>query len=236
MDLYYLEKGNMLYQEKHYTKAIEEYEQALKINPTSAEAIFKLGLCYLSEGVYQIAIAYFSRLLELVPNSASALYNRSIANLSLLFFHKALEDVEAALDLQPKNPQMLLHRAIVNYALKNYAAACDDYYYIMQLKTNLTLAAIQGYEATRRKIQECEQSIKLCNKILRHAPLNNDEKVEFLIRRAQLKTCIGLYGEAIQDYDSALQITPPFFDADNKRLMLHNKLKAQIEKLQAQER
>jgi tetratricopeptide (TPR) repeat protein len=86
------DRGVALYFRKSYTGALEEFEKALGLDPTMAEAHSNMALCQSSLGKDEDAAASFKRALEIDPEMAEA-YN----NLGLLHFKK--KDYEQALSL-----------------------------------------------------------------------------------------------------------------------------------------
>ena len=59
-----------------YEEAIEPYKQAIKINPDSASAYFRLGAAYASSNDRDSAIEQYEILKSLDPELANELFNR----------------------------------------------------------------------------------------------------------------------------------------------------------------
>ncbi|MCD4729561.1 MAG: tetratricopeptide repeat protein, partial [Bacteroidales bacterium] len=64
--------GLSFMQLKNYTKAIEYFNMALKINPNRAKTHIDLGTCYYYKGDYQISVNYYTKALELNPDNNRA--------------------------------------------------------------------------------------------------------------------------------------------------------------------
>lgn len=75
----WFEKGNKLYINQEYDKAIEAYTKAIALNPNYAKAYNNRGLVYDKKGQYDRAIEDFNRAIALNPNYAEAYNNRGIA-------------------------------------------------------------------------------------------------------------------------------------------------------------
>jgi|GEM_PF-1184805 len=86
------DRGVALYFRKSYTGALEEFEKAIGLDPTIAEAHSNMALCLTSLDKNEEAATSFKRALEIDPEMAEA-YN----NLGLLHFKK--KDYEQALSL-----------------------------------------------------------------------------------------------------------------------------------------
>ncbi|WP_445247829.1 tetratricopeptide repeat protein [Microcoleus sp. OTE_8_concoct_300] len=75
----YFYRGNAYYKQKEYDRAIEDYNQALLLNPKDVDALYNRGNAYYNKGEYDRAIADYNQALLLNPKYAEALYNRGIA-------------------------------------------------------------------------------------------------------------------------------------------------------------
>jgi len=70
----YIIQGSKLHAEKKYSKAIKQYEKALKADPTETTAHYNLGLAYYELQQYREAAQACSDALKLDPSSANARY------------------------------------------------------------------------------------------------------------------------------------------------------------------
>ncbi|MFQ6108125.1 MAG: tetratricopeptide repeat protein [Candidatus Aminicenantales bacterium] len=76
-------KADLLYQEKKYAEALDEYQKVLTENPGFYRAFDKIGLCYYRLDDLENAIKYFRLMLEKEPQSKDTLIN-----LSAIYFEK----------------------------------------------------------------------------------------------------------------------------------------------------
>ena len=63
---------------KNCSQSMENYNQAIKLNPNDANAYYNLGLVYKDLRDYNKAVAYFSNFIQLVPDYVYAYLNRSV--------------------------------------------------------------------------------------------------------------------------------------------------------------
>ena len=84
-------------------KAIEDYTQAIRINPNDADAYFYRGYYYAELGNHNQAIEDYSQAIRISPNNANAYNNRGFAYENLNNFVRARADYETALRLDPNN-------------------------------------------------------------------------------------------------------------------------------------
>ncbi len=80
-------------------EAIEDFTQAIKLNPTLADAYYNRGCIYFDSGSSQEAMEDFTQTIKLDPYLASAYYNRGSTHLNFGNKQAALTDLQRAADL-----------------------------------------------------------------------------------------------------------------------------------------
>jgi tetratricopeptide (TPR) repeat protein len=60
-------------------RAMDDFNAAIKLDPTYIDALNNRGLAYLGRGAYDLAIKDFDQVLKLDPNDADAGRNRAAA-------------------------------------------------------------------------------------------------------------------------------------------------------------
>ena len=65
----YFEQGNIYLQEKEYQRAIEQYQQALRLDPENAIIHAALGWAYYNVGMIDAAIAEGEEVMRLEPDN-----------------------------------------------------------------------------------------------------------------------------------------------------------------------
>lgn len=86
---------------RKYQKAVEPYENALKIDPEDVTAWNNKGTAVAEFKIYSEAIKCFNRAIELNPKGAAALYNTGIILMELGNLQEAIKYYNAALDMDP---------------------------------------------------------------------------------------------------------------------------------------
>ncbi len=104
-----------------HDKALEEYEKALAINPSFADAHANLGVAYKRRGNYEKAIEEYQKALAGNPNMAEARTNLGLAYYHQGMYDKAVAEYQKALNIDP-----LLAVAQYNLGMAYYALGMHD--------------------------------------------------------------------------------------------------------------
>ena len=91
-------------------RAIDDFDQALKLKPNFADAWNERGVAYRQKGNNVQAVADFDEALRLQPDNAAALFNRAGALTSLGQFERAIADFNRVLQFSPADAEALLAR------------------------------------------------------------------------------------------------------------------------------
>lgn len=95
----YLELGNLLYAEDRHEEAVQAYQKAVNIDPSSLNQ-FSLAQGLMQTGRYEAARATFSNVIRLEPNSAHGYLGLGQAYSKEGDYDSAIEQFEKALDKQ----------------------------------------------------------------------------------------------------------------------------------------
>jgi tetratricopeptide (TPR) repeat protein len=102
-----------------YKRAIDEYNQALRIEPDLIPAYYNRGIAYLRTREYERAIQDLTRVIESdSPMADGAYFNRGTVYFETGEFEAAIADFTRAIEARPTNPE--LYRV---YALRGTAYA-----------------------------------------------------------------------------------------------------------------
>jgi tetratricopeptide (TPR) repeat protein len=98
--------GNIYFNTKNYTKAIEEYSIAIKMDPEYSQAYFNLGLLYKTIGDLNKAIYYYQKAIELSPKTAEYYNNLGIVYMLKDDYDEAIKMYTKALEINPSFTQV----------------------------------------------------------------------------------------------------------------------------------
>ncbi len=133
-------KGNAYYSEKKIDKAIEEYTEAIELNPKLASAYNNRGVAYGNIKEFDKAIEDCNKAIELNPKLASAYSNRGIAYNNIKEFDKAIEDCNKAIELNPKLVSAYNNRGVAYGNIKEFDKAIEDYNKTIELNPKYSIA------------------------------------------------------------------------------------------------
>lgn len=104
---YYLNQGQYKFKTGYYQEAIEDYTQAIIINPNYADAYLKRGVARDVLQDFHGAIEDFTEVIKIKPNNAEAYNKRGISRLSLKIpdLQGAIEDHTQFVRINPNNPE-----------------------------------------------------------------------------------------------------------------------------------
>jgi tetratricopeptide (TPR) repeat protein len=96
-----------------YDHALEDYNQAILLNPSFANAYNNRGVIYRLKGDYDHAIGDYDEAIWLDSSIPAVFYNRAIAYTEKQDYDHAIGDFEMVLRFNPKNALALYGRGVV---------------------------------------------------------------------------------------------------------------------------
>ncbi len=112
--------------EKNYHGAVEDYSQAIELNPEFVEAYLKRGMTRYKLGDDRGTLKDCNQALQINPNLAQAYYYQGRARYRLGYTQAAIEAYTQAIRLEPDYAQAYYHRGLANHDLKELALAIED--------------------------------------------------------------------------------------------------------------
>jgi len=82
-----------------HEKAIDDFNNAIKIDPEYEEAYNNRGISYAELGKHENAIEDFTKAIEIDPEFAEAYINRGISYFELKLYEKAIDDFTKAIEI-----------------------------------------------------------------------------------------------------------------------------------------
>jgi tetratricopeptide (TPR) repeat protein len=96
-----IEGGNLSLNKSKYEDAVKSFDQALKIDPRSVEALNGKGLALNNLGRYEDSITWFDNALKIEPTFINALNNKGVALANLDRFEEAITLFDKAIKIDP---------------------------------------------------------------------------------------------------------------------------------------
>jgi len=131
-------------------RAIEDYDQALRLDPGLAVAYLGRGVVYRNLGEHARAIEDYDEALRLDPDDAAAYRNRGIAYGTLGEYRRAIEDFDQALRLDAGFASAYNSRGFAYYKLGELTRAIEDYDEALRLDPGDDYARNNRRNALRR--------------------------------------------------------------------------------------
>lgn len=120
------------YKEKNcYTKAIENFKEAVTINNKFSQAYMELAISFFEIEEFQYSLLALNRYLELNPDSDFALFMMARANLVLCNYDLAKSEIEMAIKICNK-PEYRYELGKIEYYLEHYDVALDIFLSLIQ--------------------------------------------------------------------------------------------------------
>lgn len=88
---------------RDYSAAIQDYDQALRMNPSYPEALNNRGTAFHSKGIYDRAIQDYTAAIKLDHSNPITFRSRGITHFCLGHFDEAEKDLKLAIDLDPSD-------------------------------------------------------------------------------------------------------------------------------------
>jgi tetratricopeptide (TPR) repeat protein len=118
-----IQEGNLLMNKSKYEDAIKLYDQVLKIDPSSVEALNGNGLALNKLGRYQDAITWLDNALKIEPTSAKLLNNKGVSLANLDKFGEAITWFDKAIKIDPSFIDALYNKGGALAELGKYGEA-----------------------------------------------------------------------------------------------------------------
>jgi tetratricopeptide (TPR) repeat protein len=110
-----------------YDKAIDDFNQAVRLRPNYPNAFNNRGVAYRNKGDLGHALADYDQAIRLKPDYLAAFYNRGLAFLEKGEYARAIDDFTALLEVDHRNPLVLFRRGQALAKNGNVEAANVDF-------------------------------------------------------------------------------------------------------------
>src|SRR5437764_4529413 len=94
-------RGLAYMHKREFDRAIHDYDQAIRLNPYSATAIYNRALTYRLKADYRHAISDYDQVLLLTPNDADSFYDLGLSFAREGMYDCAIHDYDHAMRMNP---------------------------------------------------------------------------------------------------------------------------------------
>ncbi|MSQ47912.1 MAG: tetratricopeptide repeat protein [Deltaproteobacteria bacterium] len=124
------DKGIKFLSEGRQRDAITAFDQAIRLNPRSAEAYLGRGMAYNETGKNEQALKDYDAALALNPQYAEAYFNRGNTYSDLGQHERALKDYNETVRLDSNHSGAVFNRSVANMFLRHPETAADARAYV----------------------------------------------------------------------------------------------------------
>jgi len=192
--------GSAYYNLGDYERAIEDFNEAIRLNPKSASALNGRGASYFAKGDYNRAIQDYNEAIRLDPRTPRALLNRGLVNLYAGHFSDAQQDFSQNLRLDKTD----LYGVIWLY-LSRVKAGADGK---EELKMNTAGLDLSKWPGPLIQLYLGQSTLE---DVLRAAGSDDDKKCEYNFYGGEYLAPRGQRAEALALFRSASDGCPKDF-------------------------
>jgi tetratricopeptide (TPR) repeat protein len=198
--------------------ALDSLNQAIRVHPSYASALFFRGGIHSQRGDIQAAIADYSEAIRIDPKYVRALSSRGFEREKLDDLQGALVDHTEAIRLDPKYTTAFNNRGITRRKLNDLQGAIADFNEAIRLDPKFAPAFFNRGIA-RRKLNNFKGAISDLNEAIRLEP----KSALAFYGRGYTRDDLGDLQGAISDYTEAIRLDPKYASAFYARALPRGK-------------
>jgi S1-C subfamily serine protease len=192
--------------EAAHLQAVQEFSQAVRLNPNYEMAYFMRAVAYDQLREYKKALQDFDRTIEIDPKDADNYYVRAVHKIespNIRDYPGALADLDRAIALSPRYTRAYIQRGTLKYEkLEDFKGALTDLNQAIALSPRSVLA-YQERASVKRKLEDFRGALADYDQAIKINP----KGASFYFNRAGLKRGkLQDRAGAIQDYRQAARL------------------------------
>jgi len=133
----HLNLGHVFELKEDAPQAMEQYEQASKINPDKADPYYDIGNLFMETGRFSEAVAPYQQALKIDPNHADAHCNLGIIFFKLNRFPEAIEQYRQALRIKPHDAETHGNLGVALMQTGQISEAIEQFQQGLEINPNL---------------------------------------------------------------------------------------------------
>ncbi len=238
----YFHKGIIYHSDGYALGAIENFTQALKLDPNNAQINYYRGRAKMTVEAYQEAIEDFTQAIRLNPQYIDAYYQRGHVLYSLGDSQEAMKNYSQVISLNPNEALAYFYLGFVRTTLGHMQGAISNYNQALKINPDLAEAyyhrgiILYRLGNIHRAVEDYNQALQIyCNfaeayrdrglarytlgdyqgalEDYSQAVLINPEDALIYYYRAFIYQNLSDYIKALGDFNQVLEITPHFVEA-----------------------
>ncbi len=107
----FFHRGRAYFRMQEYDRAVQDFDEAIRLDPSFLNAFFQRGDVYLAKQDYDRAIQDYDEVIRLDPSDAEAFRYRGDAYLAKEDYDRAIQDYDEVLRLDPSDTTAVEARA-----------------------------------------------------------------------------------------------------------------------------
>jgi len=211
-------KAIMSYKSGKYDKALEYFNEALKIDPEDIDSLTGKGMVLLKQQNIKGSIDCFNRVLKINEKDVRALYYKGLALYYDEKYEEAIKYYEEVLKINPKYADAWNGKGFLLFNNGNYEEALKCYNKALEIEPQKSIT-LMNIGNTMYGMKNYEEAIKCYKKVLEIEPGNK----QAWFNQGNVLYIMGKYIESIKCYNRALKIDRNFAPA---RKGIENAIKA----------
>jgi tetratricopeptide (TPR) repeat protein len=150
------EQGADKYQQENYQGAIENFTQAIKLNPDYAQAYNQRGDAFYRLGNYEKAQSDSSEAIRLNSKDTNAYYDRGFTLYTLSNYNGAIADFSQAIAIDSRNADAYYARGLARSQIKEKQGAIEDFNQAIAINSDYAAAYLERAKIFRRQGKKLE--------------------------------------------------------------------------------